>query len=1062
MRNNLFAALLLIALPVTSLFAQQSEKISVAKPKQVISEFERNNASFLEKNKALLADFDEKKIQLQLKQKGVSLAAQKEIIIGKKIKHIQSKLHTAAPNISANISNKALAACDNIGFELGNFTNWDAGTGELTGLNWGLCPNPPIAPSDYAPGVILGVPNENSWPATTSRQTILTDPNRFDTIARDPQNGNYMIPYLAPGGSGVSVRLGNASTGAETEKLKYRIDVNTGNFQVQYKYAIVYQNPSHPQNNQPFFQARILDSLGDPLSGQSCGVFCYFADASSPDFITLQGGTTFNPFSFDDIQFKTWSDVSFDLSPFVGQTVYVEFTTGDCSQSGHFGYAYIDAVCGGNKLTVSICPNSDTAIVHAPLGYSSYEWQDTLGNVLGNEDSLIVVNPVFGDHFIAFLGSNASGTCLSTLDAYFDEYTEVPVTTSVLNLVCNGVTVGNATAIVDQSVIPPPYTYQWFNSNGQPIPNSNNAVLPTTTGGTFWVTVTSQDGCSNFLPDTAVVSSQQNYSHVTTQVASNTCLFTPVQLEVITTPPGLGYTYEWTPSKFLNSDTIAAPLADIYTPGHYVYYITITGSDGCQKHDSVVFTVQANYPPDATAFGNAEYTETYLCHGDTAQLGVTFGPGTPGICGIGPVCTGPVKQTQIGMSSSTSNTTSTYPAPFGSFYQNTKQQYIFHADELLAAGIKGGLINGIGFKVNGISSPLNNNYTVKMGCINQIEFDPTNLQFIDTLSLVTVYNPKQTNTVIGWNTLDFDQSYAWDGISNLLIETCTGSNNFALGQNSISPYTSTSFNSCMFRRNDVLPNTICSDILISPATQGGVSTKRPNIMFHTCGYPADTVNVSYKWIPSDGLSNDTLRNPIASPSITTNYSLVITDKLHGCIDTSQFKVVLPPNAGLSADPAEGPAPLAVNFTNSSDTSFTTFLWNFADGAVFLATDPNNTAHNFEQAGEYNVMLIGTSAQGCTDTATALVRVLTSELNVPNIFTPNGDAENNEFKINSPGIESFSGVIFDRWGKKVFEWSDPNKGWDGKNAKDGVYYYVIKATGVDGHQYDEKGNVTLLR
>ncbi len=1060
MRTNLFAVVLLLAMPLTGLFAQQSKNVNAAQPKQELSNYEKANADFIEKNRLLLADFDEVKALAGLKKAGYPLASQKEILLGQKIKHIKKKQNLVQQHITALTSNKTMAVCDNIGFETGGFINWDAFTGDLSGTAWGLCPNPPIAPGLYNSGLVLGAPNENAAPlGGQGRHTILTDPNRFDTIARDPITGQYLIPYLAPGGSGVSVRLGNMDTGAETEKLKYRIDVNSNNFQVQYKYAIVYQNPSHPNNNQPFFQARILDSLGDPLAGTNCGVFCYFADASSPDFITIPSSNQFNDFSFEPIQFKTWSDVSFDLSPYVGQTVYIEFTTGDCSQSGHFGYAYVDANCGGNKLTVSICPNSDTAIVVAPPGYSSYQWQDSLSNDLPGEtdDTLIVVNPQFGQHWIALLGSNASGTCLSFLDVFFDEYTEVPVTTSVLNLVCNGVTVGNATAIVDQSVIPPPYTYQWFDVNGL-IPNSNNPVLPTTTGGTFWVKVTSADGCSNFIPDTAVVSSQQNYTHVTTQVAPNTCLFSPVQLEVKTTPAGPNYTYAWSPAAFLSSDTIPNPVANIYTPGVYTYRIKITGADGCQKNDSVTFTVQANYPPDATATGNTD-----LCRGDTAQLGLEFGPGTPSICGIGPLCTGPVKQTVIGTSTTTSNTTSTYPAPFGSFFNNTKQQYIFRADELLAAGIKGGLINGIGFQITSMSSPINNNYTVKMACIPQTEFDPNNLQFIDTLSLVTVYNPKTTNTIIGWNTLDFDQSYAWDGISNLLIETCSGVNNVGLSQNSISPYTATSFNSCMFRRNDNVPNNICDQIVITPATQGGVSNKRPNITFYSCGYPADTVNVSYKWSPSAGLSNDTLRNPVATPNQTTMYSVIITNKLHGCTDTSQYEVkILPQDASFTADPTEGPAPLAVNFTNTSDTNFVSYLWNFADGAVFLGTDPDPTAHSFENAGEYNVILVGTNSKGCVDTATALIRVLTSNLAVPNVFTPNGDAENNEFKINAPGIESFSGVIFDRWGKKVFEWSDPAKGWDGKNAKDGVYYYVIKATGVDGQKYDEKGNVTLIR
>ena len=67
-----------------------------------------------------------------------------------------------------------------------------------------------------------------------------------------------------------------------------------------------------------------------------------------------------------------------------------------------------------------------------------------------------------------------------------------------------------------------------------------------------------------------------------------------------------------------------------------------------------------------------------------------------------------------------------------------------------------------------------------------------------------------------------------------------------------------------------------------------------------------------------------------------------------------------------------------------------------------------------------------------------------------------------FRIDLPGLESFSGVIFNRWGKKMYEWTDPSNGWDGKNCKDGVYYYVIKGKGVDGQDYNEQGHITLAR
>jgi len=86
--------------------------------------------------------------------------------------------------------------------------------------------------------------------------------------------------------------------------------------------------------------------------------------------------------------------------------------------------------------------------------------------------------------------------------------------------------------------------------------------------------------------------------------------------------------------------------------------------------------------------------------------------------------------------------------------------------------------------------------------------------------------------------------------------------------------------------------------------------------------------------------------------------------------------------------------------------------------------------------------------------------------VPNVFTPNGDGQNDEFRVAYKSIITFQAWVYNRWGRKVFSWSDPQKGWDGningKKATTGPYFYVIKATGSDGVKYLKKGDINLLR
>ncbi len=93
--------------------------------------------------------------------------------------------------------------------------------------------------------------------------------------------------------------------------------------------------------------------------------------------------------------------------------------------------------------------------------------------------------------------------------------------------------------------------------------------------------------------------------------------------------------------------------------------------------------------------------------------------------------------------------------------------------------------------------------------------------------------------------------------------------------------------------------------------------------------------------------------------------------------------------------------------------------------------------------------------------------LVSSLFVPNVFTPNGDDDNNLFSITKENITRIEGVIYNRWGLKMAEWNTLDYAWDGKTmsgkeAPDGTYYYIIKAEGVDQKEYLEKGYLTLIR
>ena len=94
-------------------------------------------------------------------------------------------------------------------------------------------------------------------------------------------------------------------------------------------------------------------------------------------------------------------------------------------------------------------------------------------------------------------------------------------------------------------------------------------------------------------------------------------------------------------------------------------------------------------------------------------------------------------------------------------------------------------------------------------------------------------------------------------------------------------------------------------------------------------------------------------------------------------------------------------------------------------------------------------------------------VLTSILVMPNTFTPNNDQINDVYKVKSyQNIVEFRAYIFNRWGQKLFEWTNIDDGWDGKyrgnDVKQGTYFVLVKAKGADGQTYNIRKDVNLLR
>lgn len=243
-----------------------------------------------------------------------------------------------------------------------------------------------------------------------------------------------------------------------------------------------------------------------------------------------------------------------------------------------------------------------------------------------------------------------------------------------------------------------------------------------------------------------------------------------------------------------------------------------------------------------------------------------------------------------------------------------------------------------------------------------------------------------------------------------------------------------------------LPNIICNGGSINLTATGGVS---------------------YSWSPATGLNNPTTATPIASPTITTTYTVTVTDA-NGCTDDAQVEISVndQPTADFLVDSMVtviGCEGVEVSIVNNS-TNALQYIWTLGDGT---STTDVNINHLYAFSGPLNITLIAQNNQ-CADT---LSKSFTPGLladflsNIPNVFTPNNDGVNDCFNLGSKTNfdDCSSWQVFNRWGAEVFTSGPGKECWNGKKDNDGellptgTYFYILK---IAGGQY--KGSLMLVK
>ena len=352
------------------------------------------------------------------------------------------------------------------------------------------------------------------------------------------------------------------------------------------------------------------------------------------------------------------------------------------------------------------------------------------------------------------------------------------------------------------------------------------------------------------------------------------------------TSANLDYVYTWAPTASLSSATGASVTAS--PTASTVYSVTASDANsGCQATATV--SVGVNLLPNVTASA----TPSAVCAGAAVTLN---GVGTSNFA----IGTGTVQ-----------NSTTTYPAPYGNWYWGAKHQMLIPASELLAAGIGAGNINGLQFSIVTTNGVALNGFEIQMA--------PTALTALTTTFVstgFTVVSPAATYTpTVGVNTHNFTTPFNWDGISNIVVQTCFFNGSYT--NNAVFNQTATSYASTVYINQDATDS--------CPATTGfNTANQRPNMTFIT------TPSYSYAWTPSAGLANATAATTTVTPTATGTYTFAVTNNVTGCSATASTTVTLLPLPTVTATSTDvfcnGAASGTATATAANGTAPYTYAW----------------------------------------------------------------------------------------------------------------------------------------
>ncbi len=210
-------------------------------------------------------------------------------------------------------------------------------------------------------------------------------------------------------------------------------------------------------------------------------------------------------------------------------------------------------------------------------------------------------------------------------------------------------------------------------------------------------------------------------------------------------------------------------------------------------------------------------------------------------------------------------------------------------------------------------------------------------------------------------------------------------------------------------------------------------------------------SVFYLW--SDSSTNKTLR--VTEPGL---YSVTITNG-NKCFDTDSIKVIN--NSTPTVDLGSDTVKIKNNYYYLIDAGnwFSNYLW---------SDNSRNSQLKVTNTGNYAVIV--TDKYGCKSSDSIYVEISISKfIFIPSAFSPNSDNLNDCFgpvTADNFYCSDYNMLVFDRWGKIVFQSDDIKQYWDGTSngtiCPEGLYICIIKYKDVTNKKIKKFNSITLLR